>query len=185
MPDVRRALHVVGIVVLVAAAGVTAVVAAPQVVGADESYVVVSGSMRPTLQAGDVVVVSSTAPANVDSGDVVAFDRIAGDGKRTTHRVVEVIERDGQRYFRTKGDANEEADRRLVPEDALIGRMAFSIPYVGWAFSFASTDTGTLAFVAVPGVLLVVSELWSLVAAARGGGSESDGSAEHTGESGR
>lgn len=168
MQRIVRALRVAVVVALVAAAAVTAVVAVPQVVGADHSYVVVSGSMQPTIAPGDVVVVSSAAPASIEAGDVVAFDRRRGDGKRTTHRVVEVLTRDGRQYFRTKGDANEEPDQSLVPASALIGRVSFTIPAVGWAFSFASTDAGTLAFVAVPGVLLVLSEVWSLVQAVRG-----------------
>ena len=162
-----RAFSVAGTVLLVAALLVTAVVAFPPVVGADHSYVVLSGSMQPTIAAGDVVVVANTPPERVESGDVMAFDRIEGDDKRTTHRVVEVVERDGDRFFRTQGDANEEPDSRLVPADAVIGTVQFTIPYVGRLFSFASSDTGVLLFVAVPGFLLVASELWTLVAAAR------------------
>lgn len=163
----RRALSVAGTVVIVAALLVTAVVAFPPIVGADESYVVLSGSMQPTIEAGDVVIVADTPPERIESGDVMAFDRIEGDDKRTTHRVVEVVERDGDRYFRTKGDANEEPDSSLVPADAAIGTVQFSIPAVGRLFSFASSGTGVLLFVAVPGFLLVASELWTLIAAAR------------------
>jgi signal peptidase len=171
---IRRALNVVGTVVLAVALLVTAVVAFPAVVGADNSYVVLSGSMQPTIEAGDVVVVAETPPEKIEAGDVLAFDRIEGDDKRTTHRVVEVVERDGERYFRTKGDANEEPDAHLVPADAVIGTIQFTIPEVGRLFSVANSDAGVLAFVAVPGFLLVASELWELVAAARADGADAE-----------
>mgnify|MGYP000167901275 FL=1 len=163
----KRALTVALAVFLVAAALVTAVVAVPQVAGGDESFVVVSGSMSPTIEAGDIVVVDEASPSDIEEGDIITFDRTPGDDKRTMHRVVGVVSQNDRRYFRTKGDANEEADPQLVPADAVIGTVQFSIPYVGWAYSFASTDTGTLLFVAVPGVLLAASELWALIAAAR------------------
>ncbi|GAB7094958.1 hypothetical protein JCM30237_21110 [Halolamina litorea] len=168
----RRALNITGTVVLVVALLVTAIVAFPAVVGADHSYVVLSGSMEPSIGTGDVVIVADTPPERVATDDVIAFDRVAGDQKRTTHRVVEVVDRDGDRYFRTKGDANEEPDGRLVPADALIGTVRFSIPEVGWLFSFANSDTGVLTFVAVPGFLLAASELWGLVTAARDDGTD-------------
>lgn len=162
-----RAAHGLGLLLIVAAIVVTVAVAFPQAAGADRSYVVLSGSMSPTIQTGDVVFVSETAAEAVEEGDVLAFDRIPGDGKRTVHRVVEVIQREDSLYFRTKGDANEEPDPQLVPADAVIGTVSFWIPYVGRVFSFASTDLGTLSLVVVPGILLAVSELWNLVRAAR------------------
>ncbi|MFW5948181.1 MAG: signal peptidase I [Halolamina sp.] len=175
----RRALNVVGSVVLLVALVVTVVVAFPSIVGADHSYVVLSGSMQPTIEAGDVVVVAETPPDRIESGDVMAFDRTEGDDKRTTHRVIEVVERDGERYFRTKGDANEEPDTHLVPADAVIGTIQFTIPEVGRLFSFAKSDVGVLAFVAVPGFLLVASELWTLVAAARTDGADAENLGEN------
>lgn len=174
-----HALSVAGTVVLVVALVVTAVVAFPSVAGADRSYVVLSGSMQPTIEAGDVVVVAETPAERIEAGDVMAFDRVDGDDKRTTHRVVEVIERDGDRYFRTKGDANEEPDSSLVPANAVIGTVQFTIPEVGRLFSVANSDAGVIAFVAVPGFLLAASELWTLVAAARADGGDHQNPDEH------
>lgn len=162
-----RAVNILGLLLIVAAVLVTVAVAFPQAAGADRSYVVLSGSMSPTIHTGDVVFVSETSPGAVEEGDVLAFDRVPGDDRRTVHRVIEIVEQNGERYFRTKGDANENPDPQLVPAGAVIGTVTFWIPYVGRAFSFASTDIGTLALVVVPGVLLAVSELWNLVQAAR------------------
>ena len=171
----RSIARMVGGVVLVCLVGLFVVVAVPQIVGADESYVVLSDSMEPTIKAGGVVIVSETQPSTIDGGDVISFERPggAGDGitpDKVTHRVVEVVERDDGRYFRTKGDANEEPDQHLVPAENLIGVVTLSIPLVGYLVNFVNSGLGLILFVVVPAVLLVVNEVWTLwVAATREG----------------
>ncbi|NHN61160.1 MULTISPECIES: signal peptidase I [Halorussus] len=169
----RKALRVLGLVVLVALVAPFVVTAVPQVVGADASYVVLSSSMSPAIHAGDVVVVNDVSPANVEEGDVVTYQPPSGhqlaDVNRVTHRVVGVTSRDGERHFRTKGDANEEADAALVPASNVEGRVMFHIPFVGRVVSFAQSSLGLLLLVIVPGALLVVSELYDLYVAATEG----------------
>lgn len=86
--------------------------------------VVVSGSMRPTLEVGDIVLVNTNKPLNISLGDIVAF---RFEGMVITHRVVEVL--DGG--FRTKGDGNQELDPFVVSEDMVVGEVIASIPRVG------------------------------------------------------
>jgi signal peptidase len=158
--DRGRKLLSVGIVVALAVGlAITVVVAFPQLVGAEHSYVVISDSMSPTIDTGDVVIVRETATESIDRGDVITFRR---SERRITHRVVEVVENDGSRAFRTKGDANEVADRSLVSAEHVVGRVWFHLPYVGYAMVFASSKEGLLALVIVPATLLVVSESYVL-----------------------
>ena len=105
--DLRTVLHAAGAVLLVGVVLLFGVTAVPQVVGADHSYVVLSPSMRPMLEPGDVTIVDDVDPATIAAGDVITFE-LGDESSRTTHRVVEVVEQDGERFFRTKGDANEE-----------------------------------------------------------------------------
>lgn len=142
--------------------------AVPQVVGADESYVVVSGSMEPTISPGDVVVVRSVNPDRIKQGALITFEQQGGEVEQVTHRVVEVVTRDGERYFRTRGDAMEDPDRQLVPASAVIGRVIFYLPYVGHVVLFAQSWVGFVALLVVPVGLLISSELWSLAQAAGG-----------------
>lgn len=172
-PNRRTIANAVGLTILVAVVTLFAVVAVPQLTGADESYVVQSDSMSPTIQGGDVVFVERTPPEQIDRGDIITYRR--GDGERslTTHRVVGIEERDDGRYFETKGDANEDPDQQLVHGDAVVGRVAFHLPYVGYAISFAGSKLGVALLLIVPGTLLVVTECWSLYRAVRDNGSES------------
>ncbi|SFR47818.1 signal peptidase, endoplasmic reticulum-type [Halogeometricum rufum] len=159
------------------------VFAVPQVVGADHSYVVQSDSMTPTFAAGDVVVVDGRSPSTVEAGDVITYTApgasvVGGGGaNRITHRVVEVVERDGGRFFRTKGDANEEADGELVPASNLVGVVTFSIPYIGWVIAFGQTRLGTLLLVVAPLALLALTELWTVAGGLGLTGEDDDGTA--------
>lgn len=157
----RRLGHVLGAIVLVAVVGAVVVTAIPGVVGADESFVVRSDSMSPAIDAGSVVFVSSVPAGGLGVGDVITFQR-AGTDRRVTHRIVDVVERNGERRFRTKGDANEEADQELVVPDQVVGKVVFSLPLVGWLLAFAGSRAGIVLLLIVPAVLLAVTELWSL-----------------------
>lgn len=160
-------LNVAGVLVLVAVVVPFVVAAVPQLVGADESFVVLSSSMSPTYRAGDVVFVNDARPSAIESGDVITFEPPVGhqhdEALRVTHRVVDVIQRDGRTYFRTKGDANEEPDQTLVPAENVIGVVWFAIPWIGYIISFGGSSTGIVLLVFVPVALLILTELWNLV----------------------
>ncbi|WP_423744291.1 signal peptidase I (plasmid) [Haladaptatus sp. SPP-AMP-3] len=188
----RRIARLGGGVVLAFALVLMAVLVFPQIVGASGSYVVLSGSMSPTIHAGDVVVsrhvetaeieagdvaeeTSAGSQTGVQSGDVIVFQDGSVSADRTTHRVVNVVHRDGGVFFRTKGDANENADAKLVPADDVLGRVWFHVPYVGRLLLFARSRMGLLSLVIVPCLLLVVTEAHSLVKTALDGESEDSG----------
>lgn len=173
VPPLRRTLNVVGFVVLVAFVGLFVAVAVPEIVGADHSYVVLSDSMSPGIDAGAVVFVSEVSPETVDASDVITYRR-PSSSTLVTHRVVEVVESGDQRQFRTKGDANEEPDPRLVSAGQVIGRVAFSVPLVGYAVSFAGTDLGLLTLVALPAGVLALLELRDLYADATDAAASAD-----------
>lgn len=138
--------------------------AIPQLVGATGSYVVVSNSMAPKLHAGDVVFVYETDPQAIEEGDVITYYSPDG-GMVTTHQVVGVTEQGDQRYFKTKGIANEEADPTRLPATAVIGKVRFHLPWLGHVTTFISSRVGIVLFVIVPAGLLVVLELLDVVKA--------------------
>jgi signal peptidase len=139
--------------VLVAALAPFVVFAVPQVVGANHGFVILSGSMEPTVSPGDVVIVDASAAIAV--GDVITFDD--GNAVPTTHRVVAI--EDGQ--YVTQGDANQNPDaQRIAPGDVL-GRVTLTIPYVGHVILWVNTPIGYVSLVVAPLVLLVASELFA------------------------
>jgi len=145
---------------------IAVVLAVPQAIGAEASYVVLSDSMTPTFGSGDLVVVRSVPPSAVSQGDVIAFEHPrpeAGQSNRISHRVVAVNGSDGTYTYRTKGDANENVDPWVVDESGLIGQLWFSIPYLGYIVKFSQSSLGILVLIIVPGLLLIVTEVYSLI----------------------
>lgn len=138
------------------------VVAVPQVIGADESYVVTSDSMSPEIEGGDVVIVTERPPERIEEDDVITFAPPGDDDRRTTHRVVEVQEEDSQLQFLTQGDANDAVDPAPVPADRVIGEVTLTIPYFGRFVAFAQTTIGIVSLIILPGLALVGTELWEL-----------------------
>ncbi|WP_152042422.1 signal peptidase I [Salinigranum salinum] len=171
-------LNTLGVVLLIALVAPFAMYAAPQTIGATESYVVMSGSMEPAIQTGDVIFVYDRDPSTIEEGDVITYNL---DGQRTevtTHRVVDIVENEeGQRVFVTKGDANEDPDPYRVPSDAVIGVMPTDgiparVPFLGHALLFAQSKLGIALLVFVPAGLLVITELWDLYKHATSGGDD-------------
>jgi len=158
----RRALAIAGTLVVVAVVVPFAVFAVPQAVGADHSYVVLSGSMEPAISPGDVVIVGAVSPTDIAVDDVITFYRTE-NGIPTTHRVVEVLSGDGGLAFRTMGDANEDPDGAPVPAGNVVGRVVFTIPFIGYVIEAGKTPVGFAALVVVPFGLLLASELYDMM----------------------
>lgn len=154
--------------------------AVPQVVGADQSYVVMSGSMEPTIGTGDVVIVNEVPTSQIEEGDVITFGGSAA-APPTTHRVIAIQESDGQRVFRTQGDNNEDPDPSPVPASSVRGRVMelpvsvpgadhsmLIIPFIGRVVLFAQTTVGIVTLILAPFVVLAGSELLTFTGGFRG-----------------
>ncbi len=147
----RRTGAVLGTVLLVAAVVPFVVFAAPQVVGADHGFVILSGSMEPAISTGDVVIVDGSRSVGV--GDVITFEDDANIP--TTHRVVAIA----NGAYVTQGDANEEPDDQPVDPDRVLGEVTVTIPYIGYIIVWANSPLGYVALIGVPLTLLLGTEL--------------------------
>ena len=102
-------------------------------------YHVISGSMTPEIPIGSIVYVQSTAPEDIQPGDVIAFQ--SGDSV-ITHRVV--INHIVEGEFTTKGDANAVEDENRVDYEELIGKVVRHYPYLGELLVVYSTNIGKI-----------------------------------------
>lgn len=125
-----------------------------------EIKIVLSGSMEPALKTGSIVVVK---PVEVyEIGDVITFGKDTRDSVPTTHRIVEARYESGEAIFITKGDANGNIDGREVTEDEVIGKVLFSIPYLGYLLDLARKPIGFVFLIGVPAVAIVSDEIWKV-----------------------
>jgi len=105
------------------------------------SYAVETGSMRPDLPPGALVVVKPADPADISAGDVITYQLKSGDPTVVTHRVVTVgYDGDGDVRWRTQGDANGAMDKNWVVPDQLKGRLWYGVPYLGYVTSAVSNQ---------------------------------------------
>ena len=96
----------------------------------DQIMVITSTSMEPVLKPNDLIVVEKASIAQIEPGDIIAFDSHMEMGI-VAHRAIEVYEHDGGLVMDTKGDNAENKDPWRVTDDDLIGKVKDVIPTVG------------------------------------------------------
>lgn len=126
-----------------------------------EIFTVLSGSMEPEYHTGSVIYVKPTDAADLAEGDVITF-RI-GSGTVATHRIIEVVEENGEIAYRTKGDANGIADGGLVAPEDVIGEPFFTIPYMGYFAEYIQSSSGRYMVIAVGAFMLLLMILPDLI----------------------
>ncbi|HWO69773.1 MAG TPA: signal peptidase I [Actinomycetota bacterium] len=138
--------------------GLLAAVGLPGLLGL-RSLTVLSGSMRPTIGPGDVVVVERIDPRDARVGDVISFVDPEDPRRILTHRVRDVAVEGPSVAFVTKGDANTAPERWRVPVTGTIGRVVYRVPLVGYLLLWAGSRAGRLLLVVLPALALGAIEL--------------------------
>ena len=109
-------------------------------------FEVATGSMSPTMEIGDVVIVKITK--QVEENDIIVYI----DGENIiTHRLIEINDNE----LIAKGDANNSEDKP-IQQDMVLGEVIKVIPKIGiWRKIFTSSE--------VVGLILVLIVLFSAV----------------------
>lgn len=123
-------------------------------------YVVSSGSMIPTLNVNDVLVVKggTSSFGNLKVGDIIVFNKPAGDDRVIVHRVAGIYNTTlGESIIRTKGDANPGSipgvDFPIRVHD-YIGKVAYVIPGVGLITKVISPPVNYIIIAVILAILL-------------------------------
>ena len=115
-------------------------------------YVVLSGSMEPTVETGSLCFVNKhTKYEDIKVGDIVAY--ASSLDSNVTHRVINITEEG----FETKGDRNDISDGITVNKNNYIGKNIFSIPKVGFLVSALQTARGRIIVITLVIVILIAS----------------------------
>ena len=110
-----------------------------------------SGSMFPTINTGDLVVVKSNS--KYQKGDIITF---LSKGKiNTTHRIIDI--QDNQIF--TKGDANQVNDQNFIELNQILGKVFYIIPNFGYLITFIKSIPGLIIFIIIPSTIIVYQEL--------------------------
>ncbi len=145
----KRSRHLTTGLILLALALAAPIVAyiQPNVAGADEARIVLSGSMEPTLEPGDVVFIQHATIDDVEIGDIITFRSHVGHETPYTHRVIDITHDERGTVLTTQGDANAHPDPMYVNDDMLIGTLHFTIPKLGFLINGAQSQLTPLILV--------------------------------------
>lgn len=126
-------------------------------IGGTTPLIVLTDSMYPIIESGDLIICKGAEPEEIQVGDVIAFFDPAGNGTTiVTHRVIEVTEQNGELAWRTKGDNNNTEDRLAVTADKLVAVYEGTrIPGFGNVALFMQSTPGLIVCVVCPILLLV------------------------------
>lgn len=151
----RKVYKIITNIILTVLIVIVALLFAPRIFGLTP-LAVLSGSMEPTYHVGSVIYIEKPDPEDIQVGDAITFT-ISDDSTMVTHRVVEKNEQ--EKYFKTKGDANDVEDGGEVLYSSVVGKPVFTIPLLGFAAAYAATKSGLIILITLIVVVLILTFL--------------------------
>lgn len=101
--------------------------------------VIYSGSMRPSLDVGDIVIISELPIDEIKEGDIIQYRT---ENIPIVHRVYDVSD---TKVFLTKGDDNDKPDSDPVIAGQIMGKVIFTIPKIGWISIYVKNTIKSLS----------------------------------------
>ena len=102
---------------------------------------IVSESMEPILEKNDVVIVQKTEISELKNGDIITFKQ---EERTISHRIIQITKEKDKIKFKTKGDNNEIADKELVNQDQVYGKVLLKINGIGKAIQYIQNVRGLI-----------------------------------------
>lgn len=96
-----------------------------------QTYIVLTGSMSPTLPVGTVLILEPVPVEQLAVGDVITFGHPDRFNDVVTHRIVALTDNSQGRIIESKGDANPLPDSWKLIGRGTAWRLSFAIPYLG------------------------------------------------------
>ena len=113
----------------------------PRMVMGYSYFVVLTSSMQSEIPKGSFVVVKQTDPKKLNIGDNITY--MLNQGTSVTHKIADIYENyenSGARGFLTKGVNNANADKGVVYEANIVGKVVFALPVAGAVMSYMGAN---------------------------------------------
>ena len=121
--------------------------------GVAKARIVLTGSMKPAINPGDIIITTPISNKTPKVGDVIAYQARRFNGQAVAVFSHRIIGGDIKSGFVVKGDANKTPDnQKPVPKD-ILGVVIFTIPFLG------NILTPKALFLLVP----CIFELWLIL----------------------
>ena len=124
-------------------------------------FTVVTGSMEPKYNIGDVLISKDVDPEIIEIGDTVSYLGAEGNfnGKIVTHEVINIEKNEtGELLFHTKGIANLVQDP-IVNEKQLYGKVVYKANILSFIYKTISSKLGMLLCVILPLMVIIATEI--------------------------
>ncbi|WP_419158548.1 signal peptidase I [Rossellomorea sp. BNER] len=109
---------------------------------------VLSNSMAPVFEAGDVIITREVEAGDLKKGDIIPFYN--EEKNLITHRITSIVKEGGERHFYTQGDNNNTMDEDVTTASEIIGKELFHIPNLGFLSHYTKGPMGFLLFIVLP-----------------------------------
>lgn len=128
-------------------------------------FTVVSGSMEPMYNIGDVLIAKKVAPEDIKVGDTVSYlgEKGGFNDMIITHQVVDIEKDvDGNYLYHTKGLVNIVEDP-VVSYSQLYGKIIHRSVVLSFIYTIVGTKYGIFLFIIIPLLYIVGSEMVSFL----------------------
>ncbi|MDD2482784.1 MAG: signal peptidase I [Candidatus Shapirobacteria bacterium] len=126
-----------------------------------KSFIVVTGSMEPTIKTGSVAFVKNIDSKNIKTGDIIAFTSPSDPNDTILHRVNSISSTDPL-TFKTKGDNNNDIDAWDVTDVGVKGIYITAIPYLGLIAAFIKKPLGFILIIGIPALIFIIFQLLNI-----------------------
>ena len=153
---IKKTANIISTLAVILALVLVLLLVAPRVFGM-HVFTVLSGSMEPSYPVGSLIYVKSVDPFQLKEGDVITF--LLDEDTVATHRIVDIVpddEEDSVIRFRTKGDANDAEDGRLVHCRNVVGTPIFTIPKLGFFADYIQHPPGMYIAISAAAIVLLI-----------------------------
>lgn len=120
-------------------------------------YMIMSGSMEPTINVGDAVITKEISEPQI--GDVIAFEV---SNSTTVHRIVKTYTEENNKLYQTKGDNNNAEDKGLLNKEQIKGKVVLKLPKVGDAILFLQKNI-VIILILIVGIAIIITLIRRLI----------------------
>ncbi len=126
---------------------------------------VLSDSMSPTFEKGDLILIKKCDPSSLKEGDIICFHTILNNEYAlNTHRIASIEAMGDVRSYTTMGDNNNGiADTHVISDGDIVGKYVGRIPKLGNVMDFLSSSTGFLVVIVLPMLLFFIYQIYHLI----------------------
>lgn len=130
-------------------------------IGGFRIFTVATGSMRPTYEVGDTIIIKEVDTNTLKEGDPITYLGKESDfaGRVVTHRIIKIEEtEDGGKRFITQGDANDIEDPSITA-DQIYGKVIYKCILISMLTRLMNNLTAFYILVFIPVGILVFLQI--------------------------